>query len=129
MLSRVRDYARNHARRKIVLCDAHGFGAKHGDKLLFDFHSFPIRAKEIKGQPLKGKLSFGHGRISGRSAGGVSPSGWKTKSLPYIVEFDNWGYSGRGGEEVGGYLSGDTMIRLGLPRWIETIEKSFLSMQ
>ena len=102
MLTRVRNYARKNARRQLVLCDAHCFGPKHGDKLLFDFHSFPIRAKEIKGQPLKGKLSFGHGRIYGRSAGGIAPSGWKTKSLPYIVEFDNWGYSGRGGEAVGG---------------------------
>jgi hypothetical protein len=102
MLSRVRAYARKHARRQLVLCDAHTFGSKHGDHLLFDFHSFPLRATEVKGKPLEAKLHFGAGRIFGRSKGGLAPSGWRCKNLPYIVEFDNWGYSGKGGEDVGG---------------------------
>ena len=38
----------------------------------------------------------------GRSKGGLTPSGWSCKSLPYLVELDNYGYSGRGGQNVGG---------------------------
>ncbi|WP_162027915.1 hypothetical protein [Lentimonas sp. CC4] len=102
MLSRVRAYARQHARRQIVLCDAHTHGSKHRDKLIFDFHSFPLRADETKGKPMEAHLRMGPGRIFGRSQGGMAPSGWECKSLPYIAEFDNWGYSGKGGKEVGG---------------------------
>jgi hypothetical protein len=69
-----------------------------GEKLLFDFHSFPLRIKEVPGQPLKGILEKGyHDSLYGRSKGGVTPSGWRCGSLPYLVEFDNWGSSGKGG--------------------------------
>src|SRR5262249_36601416 len=48
LLGRVRAYARVHARRGIVLCDGHvpRGGIRVGDRLLFDFHSFPMRIEE-----------------------------------------------------------------------------------
>jgi hypothetical protein len=103
LLERVRAYARRHARRHLVLCDAHTHGEVDDGKLLFDFHSFPLRIAEVKGEPEKAVLSTGHvDNMYGRSKGGVTPSGWSCESLPYLVEFDNWGYSGQGGQSIGG---------------------------
>ncbi|MEM6690035.1 MAG: hypothetical protein AAF664_11450, partial [Planctomycetota bacterium] len=103
LLSRIRQYAKQHARRQFVLCDAHTHGIAEDGNLLFDFHSFPLRIEEINGKPMRGHLvRHGAGKIYGRSRGGMTPSGWTCESLPYLVEFDNWGYSGRGGESVGG---------------------------
>jgi hypothetical protein len=103
MLSRVRAYARKNARRHLVLCDAHTHGEVEEGNLLFDFHSFPLRIAEVKGKPQEAVLSSAHlDNIFGRSKGGVTPSGWSCESLPYLVEFDNWGYSGKGGQSVGG---------------------------
>jgi hypothetical protein len=103
LLARVRAYAKRKARRHMVLCDAHTHGEVEDGKLLFDFHSFPMRIREVKGQPMKAVLSAKqHGDIFTRSKGGVTPSGWSCTSLPYLVEFDNYGYSGKGGRSVGG---------------------------
>ena len=106
MLERVRTYAHKHARRHLVLCDAHTHGEVENDRLLFDFHSYPLMMKEIKGKPEEAMLSMNwpmsHPPIYGRSKGGITPSGWSCKSLPYLVEFDNCGYSGKGGQSVGG---------------------------
>ncbi|MEM1442787.1 MAG: hypothetical protein AAGF67_10625 [Verrucomicrobiota bacterium] len=103
LLTRVRSYAKRHGRRNFVLCDAHTHGVVEGGRLLFDFHSFPLRIDETKGKPQEGHLSkTGAGKIFGRSKGGMTPSGWSCESLPYLVEFDNWGYSGKGGQSVGG---------------------------
>ena len=101
VLSRVRKYAAQHARRHLILLDAHtpSGGPVIDGKLLFDFHSFPLRIKEVKGQPQKGVLEKGfNDSIYGRSRGGVTPSGWTCESLPYLVELDNWASSGRGGQ-------------------------------
>ena len=103
MLNRVRTYANKKARRHLVLCDAHTHGEIEDGKLLFDFHSFPLRIGEVNGKPQEANLSMSHhNNIFGRSKGGVAPSGWSCKSLPYLVEFDNWGYSGKGGQSVAG---------------------------
>ncbi|MHC4252750.1 MAG: exo-alpha-sialidase, partial [Planctomycetota bacterium] len=103
MLGRVRAYARRKARRRFVLCDAHTHGEVEDGRLLFDFHSFPMRIREVKGKPQEAHLTAeGAGDIFGRSKGGVTPSGWSCRSAPYLAEFDNYGYSGRGGESVGG---------------------------
>jgi hypothetical protein len=121
-LSLVRRYAARHARRRFVLCDAHvssGVGCygltydpttvpagfRVGDKLLLDFHALPLRIKEIPDQPWKAELAMGHlDALYGRSMGGVTPSGWACDHLPYLVEFDNWGSSGHGGESVAGRI-------------------------
>jgi len=103
LLGKVRTYAKRHARRHFVLCDAHTHGEVVDGELLFDFHSYPMRLREVKGKPMHTKLASDQpGDIIGRSRGGVTPSGWSCASLPYLVEFDNYGYSGRGGQHVGG---------------------------
>jgi hypothetical protein len=105
MMTRVRHYASKKARRHMVLCDAHvpsgGIVLPDG-KLLFDFHSFPLRIEEIDGKPEQGVLQVGYlDSLFLRSKGGVAPSGWKCESLPYIVELDNFG--GSGGHEGENY--------------------------
>ena len=93
-LAKVRTYARLHARRHLVLMDGHvpsGGMVKDGVSLL-DFNSFPMRIKAVPGKPHEGNLEVGHlDAIFKRSKGCISPSGWKCDSLPYLVEFDNFG--------------------------------------
>lgn len=101
VLDRARDHAAQHARRRMVLCDAHvpGGGLIRDGKLLLDFHSFPLRIKEVPGQPIKGVLEKGHyDSFYGRSRGGKTFSGWECEHLPYLVEIDNWGASEQPGE-------------------------------
>ena len=96
MLGRVRAYARDHARRHLVLCDAHTptGGYVEDGKLLFDFHSFPLRIAEVPDHPFQGVLRVGYAdAIYLKSRGGVTPSGWSCDHLPYLVEFDNFGRS------------------------------------
>nr|MDO8118750.1 hypothetical protein [Candidatus Sigynarchaeota archaeon] len=105
MLRRVRAYATAHARRHVVICDAHvpNGGYVVGCNLLFDFHSFPLRPEEIAGEPQKAELVVGHvDSIYKRSKGGMAPSGWACESLPYLVEFDNFGMSDNPGQNIGG---------------------------
>jgi len=104
MMTRVRQYAAKHARRHFLLTDAHvpSGGIVHDDRLLFDFHSFPLRIDEVVTEPQKGLLKVGYlDSIFTRSKGGLTPSGWRCDSLPYIVELDNFGSSGRGGQNIG----------------------------
>ena len=101
MMKKIRDYATKNARRHMVLTDAHvpSGGIVHNGKLMFDLHSFPSRPKSLKGQPHKAILEKGFSdSIYGRSKGGLTPSGWKCESLPYIVEIDNFGVSDHPGE-------------------------------
>ncbi len=94
MLGRVRAYARQHARRHLVLCDAHTptGGYVENDKSLFDFNEFPLRIMAVTNQPYKGVLQVGYAdSLYKRSKGGVTPSGWSCEHLPYLVEFDNFG--------------------------------------
>lgn len=94
LLTRVRNYAKEHARRKILINDAHVInGIKSTDNhLLLDFHSFPQRVSDICGQPYEVEMVIGHGdAIYTKSLGGITPSGWECESLPYLVEFDNSG--------------------------------------
>jgi hypothetical protein len=94
LLTRVRAYAKAHARRHFLLCDAHTptGGYVENGKLLFDFHSFPLRIAEVEGHPYQGVLKVGYSDgIFLKSKGGITPSGWSCEHLPYIVEFDNFG--------------------------------------
>jgi hypothetical protein len=106
LLNKVRKYAAGHARRHWVLCDAHvpSGGLLHGDRLLLDFHSFPLRIVEVPERPQEGVLKMGAmDSIYGRSKGGLAPSGWQCEHLPYLVELDNWDVSDRPGQpNVGG---------------------------
>jgi len=91
MLELVRTYAAKHARRGMVLCNAHvptGGQVRHG-QLLFDFHCFPIRPKETPDKPQEAILEMGYNdSLYGRSKGGRTFSGWSCEHLPYIVEYD-----------------------------------------
>lgn len=93
-LNKIRDYAQQHARRHYVLLDGHtpkGGFVKDGISLL-DFNSFPLRIKEVVEKPMEGKLEVGYNdAIFQRSQGAISPSGWEAESMPYLVEFDNFG--------------------------------------
>ena len=102
-----RAYAVKHARRHMLICDAH---VPHGglvkdDHLLLDFHAFPLRIMEVPDKPQEAilKVGFSDG-IYNRSKGGISPSGWTCDHLPYLVEFDNYGVSRQPGQPrvVGG---------------------------
>ena len=93
-LAKVRAYAKTRARRHLVLMDGHvpnGGMVKDGVSLL-DFNSFPMRIKAVPEKPYEGVLEVGHlDAIFKRSKGCISPSGWRCESLPYLVEFDNFG--------------------------------------
>jgi hypothetical protein len=93
-LQKIRAYAKKYARRHYLILDGHvpsGGMIKDGVSLL-DFNSFPLRIKEIPERPYEAKLQVGYlDAIFKRSKGCISPSGWKCESLPYLVEFDNYG--------------------------------------
>lgn len=95
-LKKVRYYVNSRARRHFVLFDAHtpeGGMVKDGESLL-DFNAFPLRIKEVPAKPMEGILEKGyHDSMYGRSKGCKTPSGWSCESLPYLVEFDNFGVS------------------------------------
>jgi hypothetical protein len=105
VLELVRSYAAGHARRHMVLCDAHvpSGGLVRDGKLLFDFHSFPLRVMETPERPQEAilKVGFSDG-IYGRSKGGLTFSGWSCEHLPYLVELDNWGASRQPGQANAG---------------------------
>lgn len=94
LLAKVRAYAAEHARRRYVLCDGHvpSCGLVVEGRLLLDFHSFPLRIKEVESSPRDGVLEMNYlDTIYGKSRGGVTPSGWSCEHLPYLVEIDNFG--------------------------------------
>lgn len=99
-MTKMREYVRLHAPRGWVLFDAHTpYGGMVVDgKSLLDFNSFPLRIKEIPEKPMEGELEMPYlDALYGRSKGCISPSGWTCESLPYLVEFDNFGISSRPG--------------------------------
>jgi hypothetical protein len=96
LLEKVRATALTAARRGTVICDGHlyGGGIVADGKLLFDFVSFPMRAKEITDEPQKAALQKLYlDAMYERTKGGVTPSGWSCDKCPYLVEFDNFGTS------------------------------------
>ncbi len=127
VLTLIRAYAAKHARRHMVLCDAHvpGGGLVRDGQLLMDLHSFPLRIMETPGpaaastvaaptstaekaaaaeaaKPQEAilKVGFSDG-LYGRSKGGTTPSGWKCDHLPYLVELDNYGVERQTGPAQG----------------------------
>lgn len=104
-LDLVRSYAAEHARRHMLLCDAHvpSGGLARDGRLLLDFHSFPLRIMEVPDRPQEAvlKVGFSDG-IYGRSRGGRTFSGWECEHLPYLVEIDNWGVSRTPGQPNAG---------------------------
>jgi len=101
VLDQARRYAAKHARRHFMMFDAHvpRGGFVRDGKLLFDFHTFPLRIEELPDKPRQAQLRVGYtDALYGRSKGGVTPSGWRCEHLPYLVEFDNYGRSRKPGE-------------------------------
>lgn len=100
-IEKLRKFAETATRRGWVLIDAHvptGGMIVNGTSLL-DFNSFPLRIKEIPSKPQQAVLEVSYlDALYGRSKGGRTPSGWSCKSLPYLVEFDNFGCSRTPGE-------------------------------
>lgn len=97
----VRAYAADHARRGMVLCNAHvpSGGLVRDGQLLLDFHAFPLRIKEVPDKPQDAILQVGYvDSIYLRSKGGRTYSGWSCEHLPYLVELDNWGVSAHPGQ-------------------------------
>jgi hypothetical protein len=107
VLTLVRAYASQHARRHMVLCDGHvpGGGMVRDGQLLLDFHSFPLRIMETPDRPQEAilKVGFSDG-LYGRSKGGTTYSGWKCDHLPYLVELDNFGASSQPGKPNAGTI-------------------------
>jgi hypothetical protein len=96
-----RAYAATHARRHMLICDAHvpDGGLVRDGHLVLDVHAFPLRIMEVPDTPQEAilKVGFSDG-IYNRSRGGIAPSGWTCKHLPYLVEFDNYGVSKQPGQ-------------------------------
>ena len=93
-LTKVRRYVHPRARRHWVLFDCHGWrkGVIRNGKSLIDYNAFPLRIKEVEGQPMKGVLEMGYSSsVFGADLSCTTPSGWHTDALPYLVEFDNFG--------------------------------------
>ncbi|MBR7132648.1 MAG: hypothetical protein IKD04_03865 [Clostridia bacterium] len=103
----IREYAKTHSRRKMVLINGHTHGMYNSrGELLYDFHEWPSRCIEPEGsvqhtpEEDKQDMIFGinsypvndwRAGIYGKSMGGKTPSGWECESLPYLVELDNAG--------------------------------------
>ncbi len=99
-IEKVRRYASVHARRQWVLLDSHATegGMILNGKSLLDFNSFPLRIKEDVARPKEAVLAKGYiDAYYGRSKACITPSGWYSKSLPYLLEFDNYGVSNKPG--------------------------------
>ncbi|MDR1407617.1 MAG: hypothetical protein LBJ23_06180 [Tannerella sp.] len=100
VIARMRQYAKAHAPHHWVIIDAHvpyGGMVKDGVSLL-DFNSFPLRVKEVLDKPYEGMLEVDYlDGIYNKSRGCTTPSGWSCEHLPYLVEFDNFGRSSKGG--------------------------------
>jgi hypothetical protein len=110
VLGKLRNYAALHARRMMVLFDAHvpGGGLVRNGELLLDFHSMPLRPVEVVDRPESVYLKLGHAEsLYGRSKGGRTYSGWSCEHLPYLVEVDNFGLAPHPGQpQQGVYVWG-----------------------
>ncbi|WP_199417017.1 hypothetical protein [Chitinophaga silvatica] len=99
-IQKLRNLAKTHTRNHWVLLDAHtpSGGMLYKGKSLLDFNSFPLRVKSVPEKPTDGILEIGFtDALFKRSKGGISPSGWKASSMPYLVELDNFGISNHPG--------------------------------
>ncbi len=101
LLAMIRKYAEEHARRGFVFLNAHTHGIIGADGvLLFDFHMYPSRPMAVgtrahfptEDDPQQAEFKSGHSdSIYGKSRGGRTYSGWECRTLPYLVELDNFG--------------------------------------
>ena len=102
-INQLRAYAKTATRRGWILLDAHTptGGMLVDGRSLLDFNTFPLRIKEIPDKPIEGILEKGYSDgLYGRSKGCITPSGWSCASLPYMIEFDNFGISRTPGQST-----------------------------
>lgn len=95
LFARIRSYAKQHARRHMVLINAHTHGILDADgELMFDFHMWPSRPRtgELREDGVRtATLEKGYlDSVYGDSLGGTTKSGWKCAHLPVLVELDNF---------------------------------------
>lgn len=83
----IREYARTHGRRHKVLMDAHTHGVNIRGKLLFDYHAMPFTRMPLAEVPGEELVLV----REGYSEGGENPNGWSAPTMPYLMEYDNWG--------------------------------------
>ena len=114
-LEKIRAYAKQHARRGMVICDAHasspgGYLLGTTNYNLLDFNSAPLRIKEQASGEADAILQLGFSNgLYKRSKGGLTYSGWRCNNLPYLVEFDHWG----AGSNPGVYNNASTIYIYG----------------
>jgi len=132
-LTKVREFAGARARRHIVLFDAHAYagGMMHGDRSLLDFISFPLRAKGDTTEFLGAVMEVGwKDAVYCKTGAAITPSGWATQHMPYLVEFDNYGVSDHPGKcnnpgELWGYDEISWFYSLGEGRREEFLEYAY----
>ena len=103
LIGQIRKLAKEKSLRGWIILDAHTprGGLVVDGKSLLDFNSFPLRIKEVEDKPMEGVLEVGYlDSLYKKSKGCTTPSGWKCDSLPYLVEFDNFGVSRTPGEST-----------------------------
>lgn len=99
LMDKIREFAKVHARRHYVICDAHVSGIFVDGVSLFDLNKWPLRLKAVKGEPFKAILEENyHDSILGRSKSGMHPSGWYADPMPFMLEFDAWDLSDHAGQ-------------------------------
>ena len=100
VLTLARTYAKTHARRGIVLFDAHSSldsgGIRVGNRLILDIQGaalVPNETRKSNGALMCEILHFEDNWLSwvGRSAGGIHPLGFAVTQNFTILEFDNYG--------------------------------------
>lgn len=87
LLEMIRAYAMRHGRRHKVLLDAHSHGINIRGKLLLDYHAMPFTRYPVLDREGE-KLVLVR---EGFSEGGLNPNGWSADTMPYLMEYDNWG--------------------------------------
>lgn len=87
LMEKIRQYARANARRHLVLMDAHSHGISIRGKLLLDYHAMPYTRYPVTDRE-GDKLVLVR---EGFSEGGYNPNGFHLSSMPYLMEYDNWG--------------------------------------
>ena len=85
VLDLIRSHAAKHARRHMILCDAHvpRGGFVRDGRLLMDFHSFPLRIMEVPDRPQEAvlKVGFSDG-LYGRSRGVLHSAAGRASTCP-----------------------------------------------
>ena len=78
---------KGHARTLGNLPNNYLHGVNIRGKLLFDYHAMPFTRMPLLEVPGEELVLV----REGYSEGGENPNGWSAKTMPYLMEYDNWG--------------------------------------